>query len=471
MGIVGKPALPERKRKNMKKISMFLLAAALLVCLCACQQPGETTGAQGVPTTDPKPGHVHDYSKTQVETELTCTQNEVTAYICACGAKELHVTQEAPGHDYAWETTQELTCLQDEVRTGTCNVCGDVTTEILQEAAGAHDYDESGKCTACGRQVSLGLAYELSQDGKSYTVTGMGTCTDENLVIPEIHRGLPVLAIGDRAFDLENPAMEGGQEPVYLKTVEFSEGIKHIGSHAFSFQTELTEVRFADSIESIGEMAFSLSWLTEVRMPAGLKVLEANVFAGVGLEKLILNEGLTTIRADAFWTSQLPSLSIPNSVTVIEPGAFNMATIRHLEIGAGCMEIANVAAEIWDLEEVTLRPDNTAMKLQDGVILSADGTQLILYLGSREGSSYEIPETVTTIHSWAFYQAAGTGLKEIVMPAGVVKIGDYAFADLQGLHIEYRGTQDQWNAIEKTDLWYGYMEQPPEVAFNSGDIS
>ena len=48
--------------------------------------------------------------------------------------------------------------------------------------------------------VSEGLAYALNDDGAGYTVTGIGECTDTELVIPAMYNGLPVTSIGYWAF-------------------------------------------------------------------------------------------------------------------------------------------------------------------------------------------------------------------------------------------------------------------------------
>ena len=48
--------------------------------------------------------------------------------------------------------------------------------------------------------VLIGLEFTKNSDNKSYTVTGIGTCTDQNIVIPSVFHGLPVTSIGDSAF-------------------------------------------------------------------------------------------------------------------------------------------------------------------------------------------------------------------------------------------------------------------------------
>lgn len=47
---------------------------------------------------------------------------------------------------------------------------------------------------------SIGLSYELNAEGTAYTVTGIGDCTDIDVVIPAIYNELPVICIGKEAF-------------------------------------------------------------------------------------------------------------------------------------------------------------------------------------------------------------------------------------------------------------------------------
>lgn len=71
-------------------------------------------------------------------------------------------------------------------------------------------------------QKSEGLKYELSNNGNGYIVTGIGTCMDRDIVIPEEYKGKPVIAIGDGAF-----------AGVSIQTVTMSNCIKGIGAKVF----------------------------------------------------------------------------------------------------------------------------------------------------------------------------------------------------------------------------------------------
>ena len=68
-------------------------------------------------------------------------------------------------------------------------------------SATGHTYDNN-VCTSCGDlKGSEGLKFTLNSDGESYSVIGIGTCTDTDIVIPSTYNGLPVTSIGDYAFN------------------------------------------------------------------------------------------------------------------------------------------------------------------------------------------------------------------------------------------------------------------------------
>ena len=65
----------------------------------------------------------------------------------------------------------------------------------------------SGVCTVCGevdeslRIPSEGLAFEWNDEGTAYVLVGIGSCTDADIVVPEVHNDFPVTAVADRALD------------------------------------------------------------------------------------------------------------------------------------------------------------------------------------------------------------------------------------------------------------------------------
>lgn len=91
------------------------------------------------------------------------------------------------------------------------------------------------------------FTYEISADGKSYTITGVGSILSTDIVIPSTYNGLPVTAIGDSVF-----AGCGT-----IKSITIPDGVTSIGNYAFEFCTSLTSIIIPDSVTSIDSYAFN----------------------------------------------------------------------------------------------------------------------------------------------------------------------------------------------------------------------
>jgi hypothetical protein len=52
--------------------------------------------------------------------------------------------------------------------------------------------------------ASEGLEYELNEDGTSYSVIGIGTCEDTDIVIPSTYEGLPVTRLKAKRVWIED---------------------------------------------------------------------------------------------------------------------------------------------------------------------------------------------------------------------------------------------------------------------------
>ncbi|MBO4412926.1 MAG: leucine-rich repeat domain-containing protein [Clostridia bacterium] len=130
---------------------------------------------------------------------------------------------------------------------------------------------------------SVGLAYEYDPDSKSYTVTGIGTCTDTEIVIPGTY---------DDGFNGEH----------YVKNIDCA-AFNHInfitsvrililggiGDGAFSGCIGLTSVILLGG--GIGDFAFfGCIGLTEVTIPSSVGSIGSDAFSGC--------TGLTTITID-----------------------------------------------------------------------------------------------------------------------------------------------------------------------------
>lgn len=77
------------------------------------------------------------------------------------------------------------------------------------------------------------------------------------------------------------------------------------------------------------------------------------------------------------------------------------------------------------LEKITVEAGNEAFAVTDGVLFSADGTDLILYPPASAETAYTIPDGVVEIWSSAFAQ---TSLTSVTFPDSLMYVDDWAFA-------------------------------------------
>ena len=123
-----------------------------------------------------------------------------------------------------------------------------------------------------------GLKYTLNSDNASYSVIGIGTCTDRNIEIPATYDGKSVTSIGDRAFS----------GCYYLKSITIPDSVTSIGASAFGGCSSLTSVTIPNSVTSIGAGAFGgCSGLASVTIPDSVTSIGDDAFYGC--------ESLTTV--------------------------------------------------------------------------------------------------------------------------------------------------------------------------------
>ena len=160
--------------------------------------------------------------------------------------------------------------------------------------------------------------------------------------------------------------------------------VTKIGSNAFYNKTNLVSVTIPNTVTEIGSWAFdNCSKLTSVNIP----------------------NSVTTIGNYAFDDcTSLTSISIPNSVTSIGNYAFD-----------GCSKLTKINVE----------NDNTKYSSVDGVLFNKDTTTLIRYPAAKTGTTYTIPNSVTSIDDGAFDGC--NCLTSVTIPNSVTSIGEYAF--------------------------------------------
>ena len=154
------------------------------------------------------------------------------------------------------------------------------------------------------------------------TVSGSGVCeklplTDEQWkTIERIVITEGITEIGDWAFDGYLK-----QNKVYT-SVTLPEGLTRIGYAAFAFAETLTDINLPSTLTEIGYGAFNETAIKDITIPSGVIKISDALFNGSELESITLPETLIEIGQFAFQHTKLDKIELPPSLKIIGPSAF-----------------------------------------------------------------------------------------------------------------------------------------------------
>ncbi len=226
-----------------------------------------------------------------------------------------------------------------------------------------------------------------------------------------------VKAIGDNAF--KNNDM--------IRNIYIPDSVTSIGENAFYDCDQLTSVFIPDSVTSVGSSCFdSCNNLTYAKLPQNMDVVSSNMFYECKkLETVVFGMNVTEIGAWAFYNCSQLKVDLPGNIVKIGVGTFeNCKSLTEITIPknltecdwrifSGCSNLKTIKFE----KGITTIPANLFY-----------GADTIWFDGLKE---IDIPETVTTIGSYAFGNCKNlttvTGMKN------VTKIGSNAFYNCSNL--------------------------------------
>ena len=283
------------------------------------------------------------------------------------------------------------------------------------------------------------LTYEVQDDG-TIEITDCSESASGALTIPSTIDGKKVTGIGWGAFeDCRN-----------LTSITIPNSVISIESRAFHYCSSLTSITIPESVTSIGEdiVFYGCSSLTSINVSENNKNYCSVDGVLINKDKTrliqypIKKEGtsykipnsVTSIGDWAFYEcSSLKNITIPNSVTSIGSDAFyNCSSLTSITIPESVTSIGDNA--FWgcsSLKSINVSENNKNYCSVDGVLINKDKTRLIQYPIKKEGTSYKIPNSVTSIGDWAFYECSS--LKNITIPNSVTSIGSDAFYNCSSL--------------------------------------
>ena len=306
-------------------------------------------------------------------------------------------------------------CIASGLSAGShCGKCSKILSAQTVIPATGHIFT-NGFCSACGEPNSTTtecLAFAINSDGKTCTITGIGTCTDTVIEINKTIHGYTVTAIDDMAFAncsnlteiiLPTTLKTIGERAFYgckgLTEIIIPESVNKIGTQIFFKADNLTTVYYNGSY-SPGNQYFNdpennfLNTISITKIVFGGKKIPNNILFGCSrITEVEILDTVTEIGYAAFYKcSALKSIIIPDSVTSIDYATFGY-----------CTALENVVLPNGiKLIEQTMFENCTSLK------------------------SIIIPASVRRIGMGAFYEC--TSLENIVLPDGIYKIDSLAFS-------------------------------------------
>ncbi|MCH5184876.1 MAG: leucine-rich repeat protein [Oscillospiraceae bacterium] len=236
-----------------------------------------------------------------------------------------------------------------------------------------------------------------------------------------------------------------------LKSITIPPGATSIDGYAFYGCSGLTGITIPDSVTSIGSYAFyDCTGLTSVYisdLAAYLNMFFADAEANpmCYANNLYVNnarvEGDLIIPSDAkkipvcafYGCDDLTSVTIPSEVTSIGKLAFSGCSgLTSITIPSGVISIGDYAFDrCTGLTDITADENNRYYASEDGVLFNKTKTETVRYPPRKNGTTYTIPDSVTSIGTDAF--SFCKNLTHIEIPSGVTSIGGYAFEYCSGL--------------------------------------
>ena len=410
-----------------------------------------------------KKEHTPKFANVENKVAATCTTDgsyNSVIYCSACGGEASREAMVIPalGHNYSTEWTVDIepTCTSAGSKSHSCSRCfdkGDVT-EISKTP---HSYESTitpptktadgyttHTCSACGDNYtdtpipatgSLGLFYSVNDDGTTCKITGIGTCTDTEIVIPTMLDGYVVTSIGRNAFKGSNG----------ITSITVPNSVTSISNRLFTYTDDnslenITVLEGNPIYHSAGNCLIETASKTLVLgcqnsvIPTDGSVTSIGEYAFYycsSLTGITIPDNITNIGASAFYgCNGLTSIIIPNSVTSIGLGAFGGCTsLTNLTIpfvGATKNGTTNTHFGYIFGTELNYASDEVVpVSLKTVVITGGKSIGERAFYECSSIESITIPNSVTSIGKFAFYLCSH--LKSITIPDSVMSIGEYAF--------------------------------------------
>lgn len=336
---------------------------------------------------------------------------------------------------------------------------------------------------SCGANVS----YNITSDG-TLTISGTG-------------------AMADYMYDADSSDCPWHNVRFCIKNVVIEEGVTHIGSYAFGFNINMSDISIPNSVKTIGNGAFLGTNLTSISLPEGVTTIGAFAFqCCTNLRIITIPASVTKIGNSAFYTGEYYDNEYHHELTDVYYGGSATEWANAGGNSAGLYDTVNLHFGTIATIAAGSCGDNATWTLTDDGTLTISGTgamydyehinngqeeyvtnpwwkdyafaiqkivigEGITYIGNNAfifniADSISIPSTVRGVGEYSF--AGSRKIKEINVPDGVETIGwgafgfcdelvritipasvssmdGWTFGDCEKLEtIQFKGTMNQW---------------------------
>ena len=285
------------------------------------------------------------------------------------------------------------------------------------------------------KEVIDGMQYKIS--GKSATLIKGKDASAVSIPRSVSYKGvsIPVTKIGAKAFSycwqlvsiaIPNSVNTIGSQAFFccrnLTSVSIPNGVQIIGEHAFTSCDNLTSITIPSSVKKIGPLS-CMNNLKYLKVEKGNTIYDSrdncNAIIETATNKLIIGSANTiiphsvkTIGETAFnYNKCLTSIIIPNSVTSIETAAF-----------CGCSEITAITIP------------SSIRSIGFNAFSSCYGLKKVIVTDIARWCSIKFETSSSNPLSYAQHLYYGDAVvTNLIIPDGVKKIGDFAFAHCEDI--------------------------------------
>ena len=243
--------------------------------------------------------------------------------------------------------------------------------------------------------------------------------------------------------------------------------VASVHENSFTGNSMLKTVDFAlgSTVEKISYWSFTNSSVEKLlNIPASVKIIDDQAFSTSPLKEVTWEEGsqLHTLGTSAFSNAQFKSFTFPESLEFIGSGAFNPRTLEEVILNNVVKStVALNGGSIFtsyqqaNIKSIVVPEGNPYLTVVDGALYSSD-MSILMYvppmmdMGGK--TAFDMDDRVTVIEASAFsyypYDVilhegllkigenafrAASAITDVVLPASVIHLADYAFYQLPNL--------------------------------------